>query len=136
MSKINPNLLKVTNAEAWPKTGCAECMKEGGDWVHLNMCRECGHVGCCNSSPKQHSQKHFHETGHVIVQRFEPGEDWGYDWAKDEMIEPFPKEIASSERHPSWESGYVPHAPKPFGGRALENDDRHQRRAGRFSDGT
>ena len=25
---------------------------QGGDrWVHLRMCRQCGHVGCCDSSP-------------------------------------------------------------------------------------
>ena len=30
--------------------GCEECLKAGTTWVHLRMCLECGHVGCCDSS--------------------------------------------------------------------------------------
>ena len=29
--------------------GCEECLKMGDTWVHLRMCLECGHVGCCDS---------------------------------------------------------------------------------------
>jgi hypothetical protein len=42
------------------------CMKMGSWWVHLRMCLECGHVGCCDSSPNKHATKHFHATGHPI----------------------------------------------------------------------
>jgi CDGSH-type Zn-finger protein len=31
--------------------GCEDCLKIGGQWVHLRMCMECGHMGCCDSSP-------------------------------------------------------------------------------------
>ena len=24
--------------------GCEECLKMGDDWVHLRLCRACGHV--------------------------------------------------------------------------------------------
>jgi uncharacterized UBP type Zn finger protein len=56
--------------------GCEDCLKIGSDWVHLRLCLECGHVGCCDSSPNKHATKHFHATKHPIMQSFEPGEDW------------------------------------------------------------
>jgi uncharacterized UBP type Zn finger protein len=56
--------------------GCEECLKTGGRWVHLRLCLECGHVGCCDSSPGRHASKHFQSTQHPIMQSFEPGEDW------------------------------------------------------------
>ena len=56
--------------------GCEECLKMGDSWVHLRLCRTCGHVGCCNSSKNKHAQKHFNQTSHPIIQSFEPGEDW------------------------------------------------------------
>jgi hypothetical protein len=33
--------------------GCEECLKMGDSWVHLRLCKTCGHVGCCDSSKKQ-----------------------------------------------------------------------------------
>jgi hypothetical protein len=35
-----------------PRTpeGCEECLRIGDEWVHLRLCEECGHVGCCDSS--------------------------------------------------------------------------------------
>jgi uncharacterized UBP type Zn finger protein len=56
--------------------GCEDCLKTGGWWVHLRICRICGYVGCCDQSPSKHATKHFHKTGHPIVQSIEPGEDW------------------------------------------------------------
>ncbi len=56
-------------------TGCRECEEDGGWWVHLRRCASCGHVGCCDTSPAQHATRHFVETGHPVVQSFEPGED-------------------------------------------------------------
>ncbi|MGW0052513.1 UBP-type zinc finger domain-containing protein [Nocardia nova] len=61
-------------------TGCAECVAAGGWWVHLRRCARCGHVGCCDTSPAQHATAHFRSTGHPIIQSFEPGEDWFYDY--------------------------------------------------------
>ncbi len=55
---------------------CAECVKMGDDWVHLRMCMECGHVGCCDSSKNQHATKHFHQTQHALIRSIEPGESW------------------------------------------------------------
>ena len=28
--------------------GCEDCLKIGSPWVHLRLCRICGHVGCCD----------------------------------------------------------------------------------------
>lgn len=56
--------------------GCQECLEIGDTWVHLRLCLECGHVGCCDSSKNKHATKHFHATDHPIVQSFQPGEDW------------------------------------------------------------
>ncbi|MGA2908280.1 MAG: UBP-type zinc finger domain-containing protein [Terracidiphilus sp.] len=60
-----------------PKTkGCEECLKMGDRWMHLRMCLECGHVGCCDSSKNRHARAHFHETTHPLIQSAERGEDW------------------------------------------------------------
>jgi uncharacterized UBP type Zn finger protein len=58
--------------------GCEECLKMGDTWVHLRLCLECGHVGCCDSSKNKHATKHFHKTKHPIMKSFEPGENWGW----------------------------------------------------------
>ena len=55
---------------------CEDCVKIGDSWVHLRLCLECGHVGCCDSSKNKHATKHFYATQHPIVQSIEPGEDW------------------------------------------------------------
>lgn len=65
--------------------GCEDCLKIGGAWVHLRLCKVCGHVGCCDNSPNRHATGHFHATTHPIIQSFEPGEAWGYCYA-DEMF--------------------------------------------------
>ena len=70
----------LANACAVPNpvtpTGCEECLEEGGDWVHLRMCMDCGHVGCCDSSVGKHATKHYRDSGHPVVRSFEPGEAW------------------------------------------------------------
>src|SRR5215211_4778403 len=63
--------------------GCEDCLRIGGQWVHLRVCRICGHVGCCDSSPNQHASAHAAATGHRVVQSFEPGEDWFWDYVAD-----------------------------------------------------
>jgi hypothetical protein len=66
--------------------GCVECLAAGAWWLHLRRCTECGHVGCCDSSPSQHASKHFHTTGHPIAASFEPGETWFFDYRNGKMI--------------------------------------------------
>jgi uncharacterized UBP type Zn finger protein len=67
--------------------GCKECLEMGDTWVHLRICKICGHVGCCDNSKNKHATKHFHETGHPVIQSFEPGETWGYCYVDDLYIE-------------------------------------------------
>jgi Zn-finger in ubiquitin-hydrolases and other protein len=64
--------------------GCADCEQAGGWWVHLRRCASCGHVGCCDTSPAQHATAHFRTTGHPVVQSFEPGEDWYWDYRSEQ----------------------------------------------------
>jgi uncharacterized UBP type Zn finger protein len=72
-----------------PRTpeGCEECLRTGSDWVHLRLCLECGHVGCCDQSPGKHATKHFHRTSHPIMRSFEPGESWGWCYVDDVMLD-------------------------------------------------
>jgi hypothetical protein len=67
-------------------TGCAECMAMGRWWFHLRRCAECGHIGCCDTSPNQHATKHYTATGHPIITSFEPGEHWFYDYRTEEAF--------------------------------------------------
>ncbi|HTJ29685.1 MAG TPA: UBP-type zinc finger domain-containing protein [Acidobacteriaceae bacterium] len=66
--------------------GCEECLKTGDQWVHLRMCTECGHVGCCDSSKNRHARAHFHETQHPIIQSAERGENWRWCYIDDKYI--------------------------------------------------
>jgi Zn-finger in ubiquitin-hydrolases and other protein len=66
-------------------TGCVECLATDGWWFHLRRCASCGHVGCCDSSPSQHARLHAADARHPIVQSFEPGEAWLYDFASSQF---------------------------------------------------
>jgi hypothetical protein len=58
--------------------GCEECLREGGVWLHLRICLECGHVGCCDDSPNRHATAHHHASGHPLIRSLEPGEEWSW----------------------------------------------------------
>jgi len=58
--------------------GCEECLKTGDRWMHLRVCRTCGKVGCCDSSPNRHASAHARETEHPVISSVEPGEEWSY----------------------------------------------------------
>ena len=63
-----------------PRTpdGCEECLAEGSSWVQLRLCLSCGHVGCCDSSPRRHATRHYRATSHPVMRSHEPGEDWAW----------------------------------------------------------
>ena len=65
--------------------GCEECLKSGSVWLHLRICRSCGHVGCCDDSPNKHATKHFHATGHPVIEGYDPPEGWGWCYV-DEVL--------------------------------------------------
>lgn len=73
--------------------GCQECLDTGSWWVHLRLCRECCHVGCCDESPNRHATKHFHATGHPIIEGYDPPDSRG--WCYVDGIEvPLPDQTA------------------------------------------
>jgi hypothetical protein len=76
-----------------PRTpqGCEECLASGSRWVHLRLCLECGHVGCCDDSPNKHATAHFRVASHPVIRSFEPGEDWGWCYVDEVFLEPAPK---------------------------------------------
>ncbi|MET7751701.1 UBP-type zinc finger domain-containing protein [Micromonospora sp. NPDC005367] len=80
-------------------TGCLECESTGGWWFHLRRCAACGHIGCCDSSPSQHATAHAATTGHPIIQSFEPGESWFWDYSNDQFYKNGPA-LAEPSSHP------------------------------------
>ena len=58
--------------------GCEDCLAQGTKWVHLRICLECGHVGCCDDSPERHATAHAGSAEHPIIRSVEPGEDWSW----------------------------------------------------------
>jgi uncharacterized UBP type Zn finger protein len=58
--------------------GCEDCLREGGVWLHLRICLQCGHVGCCDDSPGPHARRHAATSGHPIIRSLEPGETWSW----------------------------------------------------------
>jgi uncharacterized UBP type Zn finger protein len=58
--------------------GCEDCLASGGVWMHLRICLECGHVGCCDSSPNRHASAHAAAKDHPLIRSLEPGEDWSW----------------------------------------------------------
>ena len=76
--------IKVDRPDEVP--GCEDCLRIGARWVHLRVCRACGHIGCCDSSPNRHATHPAHETSHPIVTSVEPGENWSYCYVDDAMF--------------------------------------------------
>ena len=79
-------------------SGCVECLEAGGWWLHLRRCAKCGHVGCCDSSPSQHASAHARTTGHAVIQSFEPGEEWFWDFTAEDFCEG--SALAPPDHHP------------------------------------
>jgi hypothetical protein len=79
--------------------GCMECLTAGGWWFHLRRCAECGHIGCCDSSPEQHATAHARQAGHDLIRSFEPGETWFYRYSDEGFFESGPT-LAPPEHHP------------------------------------
>ena len=63
--------------------GCEDCLRSGGRWLHLRICLECGHVGCCDDSPGRHAREHAGTSRHPIIRSLEPGETWSWCFLDD-----------------------------------------------------
>jgi hypothetical protein len=79
-------------------TGCVECEENGGWWFHLRRCAQCGHIGCCDTSPSQHATAHAKATEHQFIRSFEPGETWYFSYGTQESYEG--PELAPPQHHP------------------------------------
>jgi uncharacterized UBP type Zn finger protein len=86
MTTVDPHAEMIRSVEPSTQDGCEDCLREGSRWVHLRLCLTCGHVGCCDSSPRRHARAHATHDGHPIVQSFEPGEDWVYCFVDDAFV--------------------------------------------------
>ena len=84
-----PHLAQMKHVKAHTR-GCEECLAMGDTWVHLRLCMECGHVGCCDDSKNKHATKHFHATKHPIMRSIEPGEQWGWCFVDELGFDPLP----------------------------------------------
>lgn len=84
-SGLCTHLEHAGHAEARTPAGCEECLKSGDAWVHLRLCLECGHVGCCDDSKNRHATKHFHAAKHPVIRSYQPGETWRWCYV-DELF--------------------------------------------------
>ena len=82
------HLSRILDVEPSTTEGCEDCLREGSDWVHLRECLECGHVGCCDNSPRRHATAHWQGTAHPIMRSFEPGEDWAWCYPDELFLMP------------------------------------------------
>jgi hypothetical protein len=69
-----------------PKAACVDCLKIGGQWVHLRVCLLCAHVPCCDSSPNRHATAHHYATGHPIITSGDADETWAYCYVDDRLL--------------------------------------------------
>ena len=84
------HLFEIGDVTPITPNGCEECLKMGDQWLHLRLCVTCGHVGCCDDSKNKHAAKHFHSTTHPLVKSFEPGEEWGWCYVDELLLESLP----------------------------------------------
>ena len=82
------HLDQITDVAPRTPEGCEECLQSGDTWVHLRLCKTCGHVGCCDNSRNRHATKHFHATEHPIIQSMERGEDWIWCYVDEVAMRP------------------------------------------------
>lgn len=69
-------------------TECEDCVREGTRWVHLRRCLGCGHVGCCDNSPRRHATAHWRTTEHPVIASAEPDEQWAWCYPDQLLLVP------------------------------------------------
>jgi hypothetical protein len=79
--------LNLVHSVTPSSNGCEDCLKIGDSWVHLRLCMICGHVGCCDDSKNKHATKHYHATHDPLIKSFEPGEEWGWCYPEQLMLD-------------------------------------------------
>jgi hypothetical protein len=56
-------LKKIEHVKKAKRRECEDCVRMGGEWVHLRTCQECGGTRCCDNSPN-HRGRHYAEAQH------------------------------------------------------------------------
>ncbi|MEU3454718.1 UBP-type zinc finger domain-containing protein [Micromonospora sp. NPDC006766] len=82
------HLDRVADVRPSTRRGCEDCLREGTRWMHLRECLECGHIGCCDNSPRRHATAHWHKAAHTLVRSYEPGEEWGWCYVDELFLLP------------------------------------------------
>ena len=82
---VDPHLKMIRDVTPRAE-GCEDCLRIGSTWVHLRLCLTCGHVGCCDSSPRRHARMHFHESGRPNIRSFQPGKDWRWCYVHEAEV--------------------------------------------------
>ncbi len=95
---MNNRIPGINPSVAPSGSGCVECLAAGTWWFHLRRCAECGHIGCCDSSPNQHASKHALASGHPIARSFEPGESWFWNYRSGKPVKG--EALAPPDAHP------------------------------------
>jgi hypothetical protein len=86
MSCVHLSKTPLTAQPVPERRECHDCVAVGHrDWVHLRLCLECGHVGCCDSSPGRHASGHYAESKHAVLRSIEPNESWRWCFADEEI---------------------------------------------------
>lgn len=87
MLKWNPCAHLSALTDIWPARDyvCDECVETGNSWVHLRTCQKCGTTLCCDTSPNKHATKHFRASAHPVIASAEPGEQWLWCYADEQM---------------------------------------------------
>lgn len=78
--------------------GCDDCLAAGESWLHLRICLECGHVGCCDESPNRHANLHANAKSHPLIRSLEPGEEWA--WCYIDRVAMLVPQVTGSTRIP------------------------------------
>lgn len=81
-----PHLASLRPVSPSSPDACNQCTAMGDTWVNLRICLVCGQVGCCDNSKNKHATKHFHESGHPVIQSYQPGEGWRYCYADEAKL--------------------------------------------------
>lgn len=84
------HLDQIHDVEPRTPNGCEECLQTHSSWVHLRLCLNCGHVGCCDDSPNKHATGHYRGTQHAFIRSFEPDEAWAYCFPDELFFEQVP----------------------------------------------
>lgn len=82
------HLDEVHDVQPSVQGACEDCLKEGTRWVHLRICLACGHMGCCDNSPRRHATAHFGASGHPLMRSAEPGEEWAWCYPDSLLLMP------------------------------------------------